>query len=107
MGLKKRIVTFRVTEEEYELLKNRTEQSGIRSGNISEYVRRQVLGEEYPSVREKLLRDMNYQIRKIGVNINQITARNNSRLYFVSDKEQLKEDMEELIKLFEEFRDKV
>ena len=36
MGLKKRIVTFRVTEEEYELLKNRTEQSGIRSGNISE-----------------------------------------------------------------------
>ena len=43
MGLKKRIVTFRVTEEEYELLKNRTEQSGIRSGNISEYVRRQVL----------------------------------------------------------------
>ena len=46
MGLKKRIVTFRVTEEEYELLKNRTEQSGIRSGNISEYVRRQVLGEE-------------------------------------------------------------
>lgn len=55
MGLKKRIVTFRVTEEEYELLKNRTEQSGIRSGNISEYVRRQVLGEEYPYVREKLL----------------------------------------------------
>lgn len=107
MGLKKRIVTFRVTEEEYELLKNRTEQSEIRSGNISEYVRRQVLGEEYPYVREKLLRDMNYQIRKIGVNINQITARNNSRLYFVSDKEQLKEDMEELIKLFEEFRDKV
>lgn len=107
MGLKKRIVTFRVTEEEYELLKNRTGQSGIRSGNISEYVRRQVLGEEYPYVREKLLRDMNYQIRKIGVNINQITARNNSRLYFVSDKEQLKEDMEELIKLFEEFRDKV
>lgn len=107
MGLKKHIVTFRVTEEEYELLKNRTEQSGIRSGNISEYVRRQVLGEEYPYVREKLLRDMNYQIRKIGVNINQITARNNSRLYFVSDKEQLKEDMEELIKLFEEFRDKV
>ena len=107
MGLKKRIVTFRVTEEEYELLKNRTVQSGIRSGNISEYVRRQVLGEEYPYVREKLLRDMNYQIRKIGVNINQITARNNSRLYFVSDKEQLKEDMEELIKLFEEFRDKV
>ena len=107
MGLKKRIVTFRVTEEEYELLKNRTEQSGIRSGNISEYVRRQVLGEEYPYVREKLLRDMNYQIRKIGENINQITARNNSRLYFVSDKEQLKEDMEELIKLFEEFRDKV
>ena len=58
-------------------------------------------------MREKLLKDMNYQIRKIGVNINQITARNNSRLYFVSDKEQLKEDMEKLIKLFEEFRDKI
>lgn len=107
MGLKKRIVTFRVTEEEYELLEKRAQQSGIRSGNISEYVRRQVLGEEYPYVREKLLKDMNYQIRKIGVNINQITARNNSRLYFVSDKEQLKEDMEKLIKLFEEFQDKI
>lgn len=102
--MKKRIITFRVTEKEYQIIRERTKRAGIRGDNLSEYIRRQVLGEAYPYVKEKLLRDMNYQIRKIGVNINQITARNNSRLYFAGDKEQLKEDMKSLMEVFEKFQ---
>lgn len=105
--MKEHIVTFRVTEEEYQTILKRTKQAGIYRNNVSEYVRRQILGEEYPYVRERLLRRMNYEIRKIGVNINQITARNNSRLYLDSDKKQLTEDLEELKELFRSFTDKL
>lgn len=103
VGMRDRTIKFRITEQEYERIKKKTRDAGIRRDNVSEYVRRQVLGDEYPYVKERLLRQMNYQIRKIGVNINQITKRNNSELYFDSDKKQLFQDMEELKRLFREF----
>lgn len=102
--MKKIIINFRVTEEEYAKIKKKTERAGIRNQNVSEYVRRQVLGAEYPYLKEKLLRSMNYQIRKIGVNINQIAARYNSGIYLSGDKEQLEADVKKLYQLFYQFR---
>lgn len=104
--MKKRIINFRVTEEEYAEIQRRAEHAGIRNQNVSEYVRRQVLGDEYPYLREKLLRNMNYQIRKIGVNINQIAARCNSGIYLPGDKRLLEEEMQTLQQLFTAFLDK-
>lgn len=98
--MKEKRINIRVSEEEYDTLKRKVKEAGIRGDNLSEYVRRQILGEEYPYVKEKLLRSMHYQIQKIGVNINQITKRNNSGLYFAEDKEELKQDMQELRQLF-------
>lgn len=105
--MKNRIITFRVTDEEYALLTERTKKTGITGENLSEYIRQQVLGEEYPYQKEKLLRDMNYQIRKIGVNLNQIAARYNSSLYLEQDRRLVLQYMEELKMLLEKTQDMI
>jgi hypothetical protein len=67
---------FRLTEEELELLKTQSESHA----SISEYIRKQCLEmEETPSKMGnqslkdtlKVLREMNMQLQKIGVNLNQ------------------------------------
>lgn len=105
--MKNRIITFRVTDEEYALLTERTKKTGITGENLSEYIRQQVFGEEYPYQKEKLLRDMNYQIRKIGVNLNQIAARYNSSLYLEQDRRLVMQYMEELKMLLEKTQDMI
>ena len=105
--MKNRIITFRVTDEEYALLTERTKKAGITGENLSEYIRQQVLGEEYPYQKEKLLRDMNYQIRKIGLNLNQISARYNSSLYLEQDRRLVLQYMEELKMLLEKTQDMI
>lgn len=52
------------------------------------------------------MKEIQYQIRKIGLNINQIVRRNNSRLYFKSDKEELVKDLKEIQKLLKELQKK-
>lgn len=107
MDMKDKVITFRVTKEEYELLAERTKKAGITGENLSEYIRQQVLGETYPYLKEKLLKNMNYQIRKIGVNLNQIAARYNSGLYLEQDRRLVLQYMEELKTLFEEVQEQI
>lgn len=49
----------------------------------------------------------NYQIRKIGVNLNQIAARYNSGLYLEQDRRLVLQYMEELKILFEEVQEQI
>lgn len=50
---------------------------------------------------------MNYQIRKIGVNLNQIAARYNSSLYLEQDRRLVMQYMEELKMLLEKTQDMI
>ncbi len=103
MAQKNKKISFRITEEQYEKLVKDAKTAGIRNGNVSEYIRRQVeeVGLEDLKRREHI-KEIQYQIRKIGVNINQIVRRNNSRLYFKSDKEELIKDLKEIQRLMVE-----
>ena len=105
--MKNRIITFRVTDEEYAMLTERKKKDGIKGKNLSEYIRQKVLGEEYQKKKKKLLRDMNYQIRKIGVNLNQIAARYNSSLYLEQDRRLVLQYMEELKMFLEKTQDMI
>lgn len=79
------IVAFRLNDEEYRILQEKA------SGNLSAYCRRRILLEEDSvcAARENRIKALTYQIRKIGVNINQIAARINSGIRWESDIGQL------------------
>ena len=76
--MKDRKITFRVTQEEYDLIdsKKQTEKHFVYGGrwDMSAYIRNLVLSQSGGAdVRiDKELSHLNYEIRKIGVNINQI-----------------------------------
>lgn len=83
----KRIRDFHMvfTEREFELLKSlagndsdtRTKKGHEK--NISAYIRKKIFsGTDRPRDLQKELGNLAYQIRKIGVNINQVTAKINS-----------------------------
>lgn len=100
---KTRKICLRITEEEYQKLLEDTKAAGIPRDNISEYLRRQLrLFRPERLVESDHWKELAYQIRKIGINVNQIVSRHNSRLYFPSDKEQLKKDLEEIRMLLDQ-----
>lgn len=80
------IVCLRLTREEYEhVCKKADEDAATRrrdgTRNLSAYMRKCVLqesGYRDKAVLEKEIRQLAYQVRKIGVNINQVTKRINS-----------------------------
>ena len=95
--MKNRIITFRVTDEEYALLTERTKKTGITGEKPVRVYQTAGLWRRVSIPEGKnLLRDMNYQIRKIGVNLNQIAARYNSSLYLEQDRRLVMQYMEEL-----------
>ena len=75
MAAKERSIKFRLTEEEYELLDDEREKCKM---NMSSFIRDKLLREGNriilnPELMGKI-REENYEINKIGVNINQIVA---------------------------------
>lgn len=48
---------------------------------------------------------MVYQIRKIGININQVTARMNAGISFLDDGEVLKNELQKVYRLLKELED--
>lgn len=95
-----RIVTIKVrfTREEYDLLEQMAEQdpeTKRRSGskNRSAYIRKCIFQASYPARLDlkKELKDLKFQIRKIGVNINQVAAKGNSSYVTESDLKVLRE----------------
>lgn len=78
-----KMVTIRVPNEMYKRIENK---------NKSEYIRRLIDLQNTPSKSENVLKEllkMNFQLKKIGNNINQIVKNNNSKLYNENDKKQL------------------
>lgn len=114
------VVRARVTMEEYEYLCSKAEQSSetkCRSGakNLSGYIRKCILEESgYLADRnhqreQRELKNLTYQIRKIGVNINQATKKINSGYYgrdtcaaLQEGLDKVEQRLSELIRLLEE-----
>ncbi len=108
MVILKKIVRVRFSEDEYEMLCGAAkEDRGTRykngRANLSGYVRKCVLqcnGAHQDAMLQKEVRNLSYQVRKIGVNINQATKKINSGF---GQKESCEELQRDLKKLHEKF----
>lgn len=113
--------TVRFSEEEWELLEKKAKESeagkykyGKREeqANVSAYIRQMLFKEEveeYFYLKE--LKNLTYQMRKIGVNINQAVAKLNSGhqsrdtvFYLQKNLQQLEEKVKNLMEKLEENR---
>lgn len=94
----------RVSEEEWNKVLEKAEEENI---SVSGYIRKLLFREPIAGVTEqdvnKLIRDLTYQIRKIGVNINQLAKAANGRYFRGEDKEFLFREQERLSMLFEQY----
>jgi len=90
------VKTFRFTEKELKEIILEAEKSGL---NLSEYVRSCISGglSDNPEFR-KLLRELTYEIHKIGTNINQLAYHNNIGILTMQEKEILFELMRDIRK---------
>ena len=78
---------IRLTSAELEELQKQAAEMGVTD---SQFLRMLITNRprDYPAIRQELQR-LNNEINHIGVNINQITHNNNSRLYSEEDKHRL------------------
>lgn len=78
---------IRLSSEELEELQKQAAEMGVTD---SQFLRMLITNRprDYPAIRQELQR-LNNEINHIGVNINQITHNNNSRLYSETDKHRL------------------
>ncbi|WP_270458584.1 plasmid mobilization protein [Faecalimonas umbilicata] len=96
------ILSLRVSKEEYDFLlaeaeKDLTTNKRIGGKNLSAYLRKIVLQRIGYQTDEKLQRELKelvYQIRKIGVNINQATKQLNTAYRTMEAADRLEESME-------------
>jgi hypothetical protein len=103
---KELVLRLRVTKEEYEFLTEQAEknmETKHRNGgrNLSAYLRKTVLqrsGYRAEETIQKELKELVYQIRKIGVNINQATKQLNTGYSTMGAADRLEESME-LVKI--------
>lgn len=93
-----RKMTFRLTGEEYEMIKKKVEESGISQ---QQFLLRTALNKEVIHIEE--FQTLIFQIKKIGVNINQI-ARNSNESGVVSGAElsEVKEELERIWQLLKQ-----
>jgi len=93
------MMPFRLSKEQKEKLKRIAKRSHVSE---SEVLRRWIDGKvlvDYESFRA--VRDLTFEIHKIGVNINQIAKNQNSGFYLPQDKRRLEMDMKALQKQLE------
>lgn len=119
MSQRNHVYTIRFTEEERQLLEQRIQEKdawkfkyGTKEGrvNIAAYVRDTLFRKEVEEVRYyRELKNLTYQVRKIGVNINQVTAKINSGyqghdsvFYLQKSLNQVEEEVQKLIEKLEE-----
>lgn len=102
--------TFRLTQEEYEFLLERFKQEDVSGKNyktLSDFIRESTLeknGYHGRMIKEQLY-DLKYEIRKIGVNINQVTKKINGGFGTTKDVEILESSLlgiENYLKVYEE-----
>ena len=94
--------TVRVNEKEAKWLR---EAAWREKRSVAEFIRNRALGGELPKIpasTEDLIRQLTYEINKVGVNINQIARSSNMNGYQTGyEKRKLEEDMKVLLELRE------
>lgn len=113
--------TIRFSEKEWEILEEKIKKEdawkfkyGIKEGsvNVSAFIREKLFREEIKELAYyRELKNLTYQIRKIGVNINQVVAKINSGhgnidsvFYLQKNLLQVEEEVKNLIEKLEEDR---
>ena len=121
MSHRNRIYTIRFTEEERRRLEEKIKENdewkfkyGTKEGrvNIAAYIRDALFRKERDEIKYyRELKNLTYQIRKIGVNINQVAAKINSGhrnqdsvFYLQKSLSQVEEEVKKLIEKLEEER---
>lgn len=102
--------TFRLTQEEYEFLLERSKQADISGKNyktLSDFIRESTLEKNgyHSRIIKEQLHDLKYEIRKIGVNVNQVTKKINGGFGTLKDVETLESSLlgiEKHLKVYEE-----
>lgn len=104
-------IRIRVTREELEHLKKCSSsfsEARFKSGreNFSGYLREKLLGESnYKNKNlEQQIKNVAYELRKIGTNVNQVAKKVNSGKGVSSDIEELKQYLEQIEAVFAEVR---
>lgn len=92
---------IRMSESDYIFLKGQLQEDEC----LSAYCREHLLQTEdtRKKERERYWKELVYQIRKIGVNINQTVARMNAGVSFSDDGEMLKQELQRVYQLLEQF----
>lgn len=91
-------VHVRLSEKEFEILTELAEKdlsSKMADGrsNLSAYIRNAIFVNRRPKDMKREIRNLNFQIRKIGVNINQVTKKINSGYFVQEDTQFLLEEL--------------
>lgn len=112
---RERFIGTKLTQKEYEYIAKKAEkdtETCWKSGrkNISAYVRKCLLqssGFEKEIRMKKELESLTYQVRKIGVNINQAVKKINANFYDVQTTETLHNELEQVNEKMQELLEKL
>ena len=105
---KEKYIGIRLSEKEYQMVMSEAEHDPdcrSKSGtiNISKFIRNRVLMPERNAIRvERKMEDLIFQIRKIGINIHQVTRKMDSEFGELSDIQVLKEEQKKIEDLLKE-----
>lgn len=105
MANKNRIILFRVTEKEYNFLCEQAKDEQTGKVNMSAYIRKCALQKSGYFKEEYLLKEvktLSYQVRKIGVNINQAVKKINEGYYQAEESEKLNMGLIQLEEKFDQ-----
>ncbi len=90
-----RKITFRLTEEEYSIIKNKVSEAGISQ---QQFLLKAALGKEIVCIKE--FQALMLQIKKIGTNINQIAKHcNETGVLTESEMHEVRKGMEQIWRL--------
>lgn len=102
------IVKARLTQNEYNSFLEKVQDSA-RPDNRSEYIRECIFSDDlkHSVAVARELKNLNYQIRKIGVLINQIAAGVNRGIVFRGDAEVIVKKQKEIENMLQDFPQKI
>lgn len=107
MGKLTRFVGVRLSEDEFHRLEQLAKQKHYK--NFSEFIRDTLLEHNgvYSMAMKKQMHELQWEINKIGTNINQATKKINSGYGSYIDISELLSEQEEIVKLMGEYLKKV
>lgn len=102
MRIKSRQINFRVTEHEYKCLNKKCSDSGM---NMSNFLLYSGLNKEIIIVNGLI--EFTYKLRKIGINLNQLTKLCNENIIICLDLSETKEELSKIWQLLNLLTQKV